>query len=514
MPSFGALQRLKEEQALNRQLAGVPVSEEYRARLTSNLSAETAGAGNVSEPQEPMKRASHAALASILDDQHRGAVNPDLEVGRKNDCQAPLPTSTRGSSLLQDEAQRRDFGMHVSSTAASSGPQPAQGAHHGVLRGGRKLGAAANPYFRHGDVVYPFLYLAAMGGVCSSQLVPPWLIILLMGPLYVGGVKLVIVKGSGIPSTELAASRMTGCLVVALEVGSLSTLLMFAAPMMPDRLPEVLALTCLVGLSFFLHYRAASCDPGFLPRAGEEPPAWLALEAHMQRDGQQRLGQGPCPSCMIDRPLRSKHCAICNRCVMQFDHHCPVVCTCVGARNIRTFLSLVAVIFASQILYLRLISAFCQRMLAPALGKSPETIRGLHAFWQSLQLFPGVVILAMVQVPMIMGSFFILVRAAFCIAANLTTNEGIVNVRYAYLQGPDGKFWNYFDRGVLSNCLQFWLTQTPRPDWALIYQRETQARVSHVPQWSGTYIMRWITRKKRLVQPLVPLQPMRPTEQP
>ncbi len=81
---------------------------------------------------------------------------------------------------------------------------------------------------------------------------------------------------------------------------------------------------------------------------------------------------------------------------------------------------------------------------------------------------------ACVQVPMIMGSFFILVRAAFCIAANLTTNEGVVNLRYAYLQGPDGKFWNYFDRGVLSNCLQFWLTQTPRPDWALIYQRETQ----------------------------------------
>lgn len=78
-----------------------------------------------------------------------------------------------------------------------------------------------------------------------------------------------------------------------------------------------------------------------------------------------------------------------------------------------------------------------------------------------------------------MGSFFILIRAAFCIAANLTTNEGIVNVRYAYLQGPDGKFWNYFDRGVLSNCLQFWLTQTPRPDWALIYQREIQVGPKH-----------------------------------
>ena len=73
-----------------------------------------------------------------------------------------------------------------------------------------------------------------------------------------------------------------------------------------------------------------------------------------------------------------------------------------------------------------------------------------------------------------MGSSVILLRAAFCIAANLTTNEGIVNVRYAYLQGPDGRFWNYFDRGVLSNCLQFWLSRTPRPDWALIYQTEVQ----------------------------------------
>lgn len=43
MPSFGALQRLKEEQALNKQLAGVPVSDEYRARLASDLSAQTTG---------------------------------------------------------------------------------------------------------------------------------------------------------------------------------------------------------------------------------------------------------------------------------------------------------------------------------------------------------------------------------------------------------------------------------------------------------------------------------------
>ena len=76
------------------------------------------------------------------------------------------------------------------------------------------------------------------------------------------------------------------------------------------------------------------------------------------------------------------------------------------------------------------------------------------------------------------GSLFILLRAAFNISANLTVNESIVGKKYPYLQTTDRQFWNFFDRGMLANCLQFWLVSNPRPDWALIYQREAQVRYS------------------------------------
>lgn len=40
-----------------------------------------------------------------------------------------------------------------------------------------------------------------------------------------------------------------------------------------------------------------------------------------------------CHSCKCFRPLRAKHCRICNRCVSYFDHHCPFIYNCVGLKN-------------------------------------------------------------------------------------------------------------------------------------------------------------------------------------
>ncbi|MBZ3887984.1 putative palmitoyltransferase ZDHHC19 [Sciurus carolinensis] len=47
-----------------------------------------------------------------------------------------------------------------------------------------------------------------------------------------------------------------------------------------------------------------------------------------------------CHQCNFHRPPRTLHCAICNICVEEFDHHSRWVNNCIGHRNFRLFLLL------------------------------------------------------------------------------------------------------------------------------------------------------------------------------
>ena len=66
-----------------------------------------------------------------------------------------------------------------------------------------------------------------------------------------------------------------------------------------------------------------------------------------------------CPDCEVLRTPRSKHCAICNRCVERFDHHCPWLNNCVGVYNHNPYL----IFILSLLLVLILIISSCITVL-------------------------------------------------------------------------------------------------------------------------------------------------------
>lgn len=47
-----------------------------------------------------------------------------------------------------------------------------------------------------------------------------------------------------------------------------------------------------------------------------------------------------CHTCHIMKPPKASHCAICDNCVQEFDHHCTFINNCVGRRNIKYFFGL------------------------------------------------------------------------------------------------------------------------------------------------------------------------------
>lgn len=51
---------------------------------------------------------------------------------------------------------------------------------------------------------------------------------------------------------------------------------------------------------------------------------------------------------------------------------------------------------------------------------------------------------------------WLVLRALWCVAGNITVNELACRGRYEHLQDARGDFINRFDAGPAANCLQFW----------------------------------------------------------
>eukprot|EP00736_Rhodelphis_marinus_P010020 Rmarinus@m.3419 len=180
---------------------------------------------------------------------------------------------------------------------------------------------------------------------------------------------------------------------------------------------------------------------------------------HLLRSG--RVGQ-ICETCHIIRPVRSKHCAVCDHCVARFDHHCVWTNGCVGTGNHRRFYLFLTFLLADLLVGAGLMYQWLKHGYdAPQWSES--LFRGLAELASHHAKKLLVIVLL---VPSVLFVLSLWVAQTRQVSVNLTTNEVINQRRYVYLWDHNDNYQNPFDEGATQNCLDFFgLHSRGHTDW-------------------------------------------------
>mmetsp|Transcript_29288 Transcript_29288/g.73115 ORF Transcript_29288/g.73115 Transcript_29288/m.73115 type:complete len:506 (-) Transcript_29288:48-1565(-) len=245
--------------------------------------------------------------------------------------------------------------------------------------------------------------------------------------------------------------------------------LFFVLPLIPSILPSILLGLALVSTAC-AGFSAGFRDPGYLKSnfnagtlpAGIDPGSF-------------------CYSCQHVKVLRSKHCRSCNKCVREFDHHCPWLNNCIGKTNRTSFYVFISALLidVGSLGALSLASVLREnsRRAAPdgwVCSLVTEVCSSCNTHYGLGQSVRWVVLACCIICFVQIGAFWFFRTRN--LLRNLTTNEVHNYKRYAHFKTDDGGFRNPFDRGVCANCHAYFCSHEEERENVLALLEEVTAR--------------------------------------
>lgn len=255
------------------------------------------------------------------------------------------------------------------------------------------------------------------------------------------------------------------------------TWILYIAPVV-SVMTTVCFLTSSAGLwyCFLMSWRG---DPGII-RTTQEQRIRTIIEIS-ERGGKGFEQSVFCSSCLVRRPLRSKHCGVCDRCVSKFDHHCPWVGNCIGAKNHKHFMG-----------FLFMLLIMCVWMIYGGIVFYLETcnLKAVDGMYDALVIVntctPWVAwVMANAFLHSIWISVLTVCQMYQIIFLGMTTNERMNKHRYMHFINNHGK--SPFTRGAFKNIIDFleWkcfgVFKPQKRDWSSYFNLENNKKIDRQP---------------------------------
>lgn len=161
-----------------------------------------------------------------------------------------------------------------------------------------------------------------------------------------------------------------------------------------------------------------------------------------------------CTICIIEQPIRAKHCRECGKCVALHDHHCPWLGICIGEKN--RFYFWWYLFFECILLW----SSNLIIILSLTHGTGWEWV---------LENLARVLVMIVISFFIIMVSL-LLGYHTYLMLTNQTTWENISWEKISYLKDSPRKYGSPFSKGVFSNLWFYCCQKFPRAHtvWVVI----------------------------------------------